>query len=916
MMRGCSSYAIFAFLLIILIIFVIVFWPTLAKLKTEPRSNIRVYFNPPTPIPLSDGGINSTPLPTTIPVSALVSTATIASPPSHDSKEKLLSNQSITVLINDLIGDPISSGKITLCDIKKNFSNGKALFQVADLSICELTASATGYQSKTITVDLQQNRSPAIQLDYFCSFQFCVYQDSRYTSPCPGAEITLYEGLLAPRPLADYTRSFFQRIGFNDAQEVYISRNEGTPIVNRVMPERSFLHSSIETPLGLGLGTPQANDVVEAVGACIWEEQNRFRFNDARSRSALLPLSPVYANKVRIWDALSLSSNNPLTQIFIERVYLIRSSNSFSSFMTFPDKHASARFVQTLKTDNRGFASISGLRPALYFVQAQKEKLYSDIYVIHPSCGGAKLALSETSRVLVRSRLKGIDEIQCQFVADVSDVSVSLISLNPEKKRIYASNSDSRGHSIFDSVPVGKYRINAMPPQGLGLSPLVKDVAINQPNQTIDMIFDYWPQKAIRGKVLQIGSKQPVPNYAVQLYVVKNGTQPASTTKTNVNGVFAFQPLPVGQYIVDRFFSNYDQTLYLPVSAQDADMADYKNLFIFLNRLTPGNISNSYPQNVTVDEENTPEVILWVAPCQETWFSGQVTDEKNHPIANAKLFLYPYHDRDFVTQTRQIDPRTDSQGQFEICLLTKSFPDVSSQQFMGIISAIYGQDIPRRWVETSYGSRQTEDKFIPLASGRSDVKFVIGDRVNNIHIIATHVSNKSIEGQLLTEDGQLPDSAEVFALENDSKIPAKLDSSGHFTIQGISKDRVTLEITRAFIKSDTELSGYTYFLPETVALEFPPDKQLIYLEVTLLKAGYFVGQVKCANHAMIDIDVIALSASGESYRGIINSEGQFMITGLPINDLYTVGVKLYGEKYLEKISDLKPNLTNILFIIQ
>lgn len=838
-----------------------------------------------------------------------ITTPTIAASTPESRLMENVSNATpaLRIRIADALGEPIPKGVISLNGKAQLFYGGLSICQDVPQATCELAASAEGYSSATATVDPSKTRDYSFTLEYVSSHAVTVYSEyddsnrralPTFKKPCGGADVFLWRGAVPPRPPANNTSVIVGILFSNDACQAAIVRTPGN-VQFASIPRK--LSNSPTTRMAAGeYLRPLSGDIITGVDLLNWgADQTLSDMQKIQIRFS--PPPEINSRHLRIWDVFALAAktdDSAWGRLFIRFVH---ENTDYYHDIRLPDIPAERTLFRQGKTDAEGQCTFSGLPPGIYYVQAQFAGRRSPVETFLPTRGHTKLGLFNSARVIVEVVKKELNALL--LARPVLNAQVALTpSGNPDTqgKGIYTGTTNDLGRALFESVQWGSYRINVKLPEDYPLPPIAQEVVIDQSRHRFTVPVE-GTGIVVSGRVINQETHAGVADYPIQLEKVNQYTH--AIQKTDAEGNFTFTNVQPGWHELQPFLEYEEGLNYLPyptrfLQAQSISLPDVPKI------------------DLQIEDKNIEGLEYPVIPSVLTHLRGQVVDREEKPVPGVRLSLDDRsagNNPDLCQHIKALGPQpstTDAHGKFHLEIPAGADPEHRDYTFD--LVANYVKVIPFSSSMNPFKQFQIiEDTIVPLAQGKLSVTFRIGDDRSNLKIVLdASLFTKRIIGLLKTEDGGPLDGIGVSAIQDDFTIHSDLSSDGSFTIDGVKPGEVVLR-TESRLK-EVELGDFkSEFVPEYhnewMELEVPsgnnPD---LYVEITLLKAGYLAGVVLDNQGVPQKGAWIFTKIPGGAGLGSFiptESDGLFIIQNVPLN--YTYDLTAYDKKSNAVLGELK-----------
>ena len=909
----------------VLLLGILIFLYCITKQTNRDNSTtVQVFYEIPTaaPSPPANKEYSAKEPPTT--ASAIPSSSpaiAIANNPESAKEKQVDVSPAIRCEILDLLNSPIPAGTIQYNNQIQPFQNGKAVINNASGGFCQIVASADGYQSATKTVDIKQNQNITFQLDYLCQFKIVVYGDSTRLTRAAKAEVDIYQSMIPPRPIATHHIITLEHNPSYKKIPTEVMVHENKILVEKTSMIRDAMDPYSNPAVGFESFSPATNDEIYAIGQCKWDLQGVATsiispglWTKPRFPSPFLPTETQQAAKMRILDTLAFTSQKNNSFNCMETITLRRGCQLGHSSLQFPSIPSERKWIAQLKTDSNGVCLVKDLQPGFYFAQASNNTMKSDLKPLIPSCGGVMLELASKSKLKIFCRLTDL-RTKPWIGDDLFEGTKILVQSTGKNTIVMAQTAIKSGDGLIDSLPYGEYRITTQLPDTGKLQNQEVTVNVNQPNQKVILWFDGWERHTISGDVLKLNSNEPVSKYPV---IIKNDNRIGTEIQyTDEDGKFEFTNLPAGKYDIGHIITDLEHINYFPYneitkSNLSQDTGD-KNVIYHPAGWSREGVS------IEVGKEPVYHVTLNVIPSKKTRFSGSVIDSHSKPVANAFISVLNYSTGGLPLFTTIPNPQTDDKGKFAVTVLSYDFSSTSVFH-NGLIRAEIAGIIPRQLKEDKnnkgiiLGAHIEEEKIVSSSHGQAPVSFQFGDSLEGISIVVDDPQKRKLEGWIKGEGDRVPDELSLSIEQNGIQLSTEIPSQGHFITYGLEPQHFTVCIQEAFNYDIQYPSGRIRYLNDVISLEFPPDKDAIFVNIVLKEAGYLVGRITAANGSPGYIaQVIAKSPGQHDEVDYTDFEGKFRLN-VPKNSEYSLYVAPDNTEGQEKeyLAHLHPNQDNII----
>jgi hypothetical protein len=947
-MMKCSSLSPKSnkFLYVAIVFFLLicfgVYWITrqnpIDKLQEENPS-VKVYYETHTPTPLS---LAETEIRMTSP--------TPLSKAAEGIQEDTLESPSqvgryLFCTVRDVLGEPIEHGTIQFATQIVSFREGYLRLERKRLPSESyiLSASAEGYQSATQTIDPRETLQAEFILDYYCNFSIQVYnarqkgsnQASNHVRQ-PGTEVILYRSKPSQRPLRHTQRALIELVNGDPVPFEFHFKNKEISISNLSAPRRySSMTISIDGEPNRFI-YPRIGDNLLAIGPrdasleiCKEDPCKSHVERHSRRFNYILPLSLSNSRNARIMDTLHFSLKQKTVSNEHAEIRFSRDDCKYcSKCLYLPVLNDDAQVAEKSVTDERGECRFENLPPGLYYAQARFEDWRSMIRPLFPTSGGAKLTLDNSCTLHIYTKREGVLADSYYLHGEcVPNTSISLRAKGTASSGLFSVKTNEYGRASIESIPYGTYTVTAAPEEKFDLSPVQKEVVINNPDQRLHIGFSDWSRHSIEGTVVEYDSLAPIAYIYLELYEARwSGLDPIASTKTDANGAFAFQNLPEGQYKIyyhPSLKENHQYYLYEEDSTSPSDYAPFYQ-------------AQEKSKLIYVKDDPVYNIQIKMIGTVATHFSGRVIDESNTPVVGADVQLLRHAEFDSLKHVTlpHGKVKSDENGEFDITIWTRKLPEFAKKSYTG-----------RLFVATTISNPvvvdNTLDRFvlittpsvIPDKSGFVDFSFVFGNHVENQDIVINDKSYFTVEGRLLSEDGRIPDGAYVSLVPYTGDMGMLLDeifgnydpSTGNFSIRGASNKTFGIWVRSAYKKNGNQhiteyldqQIGFNKEQVQELYLNAKSNREKIKIEITLKECGYLSGRVFDADrNPLPNVPVQTDANIHQSKLVFSDEEGKFHLQGLDKEKIYSLYVSHNDSGPIVLMSDIQPPLNNIILVFK
>ncbi|MFH1739187.1 MAG: carboxypeptidase regulatory-like domain-containing protein [bacterium] len=800
----------------------------------------------------------------------------------------------LQVDLTDALGDPIKGGRVEIAGKTYQVPSGGILVSDLPHGQHDLTAHADGYLSTSKIIDIPAVEHVNIKLEYLCSFEADVCHRGTF-KPCEGAEVIVWEGASAQRPVPSNTTLVLARHSRpEDAFRIRFTLAEDLIRVDRFDFPRNSWSGSDKLAL-------QPGDVLAGFEGCTYRSGIQ-----PQSSRFFMPLENPVSPRLRVWDAvIAYAAHGPVDPDRRGGCFAFeRNDSTFSTEMGELRDLKKAKMVATGVTDSTGKCRFTGLPAGTYCVQARKGDLRSWIRPILPVCGGTKLFMSDTAYVTVSIRQAGI--ARNTFIKG-ADVVLKPIE-GEKEKGLFVGTID--GVSIFRAnfkeVPWGNYTLTVNPPPDSSLAAKTMQITIEEPLNWIEVELS-GVGCTVSGRVLEEGTNTPVKDFELELFRrAKEDSGLHGRSTSDADGRFIFTDVqPNGEYTLKASSVRRADAEYVSSPSKGGTLTFDENGNLSLAQLAkPRLLQNAFPNfsgaaelKFDMADHDLSGIEFFVVPAVQTRFTGIVTTQEETPVANAQIKLgYEF------CPTNEFRPRTNKDGEFDLSINT---PYSEEQQTVNI-QAVVLEPVEGR-IGPTFGPAQIG---FPRCEGYVGVPFHTGDTISGIQIVAKTIPTKhSIVGRVTTEDGELPHDLAIRARARNYYIPGEISDDGSYKIGRVPVGPVWVQVCSEF--SSEEIAPYGRVIikdhcDESVMLQIPEDETELTVDFSLVKAVNFGGVVIDENGKPVpDMEV---RCNGENSFGAASTdaEGRFWLWGLRPRTEHTLKVGPDHETTLFEMKNVVP----------
>ena len=754
------------------------------------------------------------------------------------------------VLIQDVIGNPIKDGTLTFGTKEQKFENGEAGIDFSSLAgKQQITASAIGYASSSITIEIPSAQAIPIHLDYLCNFAVKVYFDHALNKPAAGAKVILRKQQDVLRPVEDHVEI---------PEQNFIFMHEGMKIQRTA--EQIIIKKGNKSDPSKNL----PGDVIDFITAK-WSNASYTDafFINSDMKTYLSMVSPL----LRLWDSLAIISKlhreNP------EKFYLTydNKKNTFNAMFDNNFK-TDSEWLKETQTDANGMACFTDIPAGMYSAQAFWQKGRSAIVTFLPGCDKNVTFLSPAAMVVVWVFRPGSN---IKALSAVADAVITLKSMEQNSSAIVTKPADKMGLARFDKIPYGKYQLTVKPPSETNLPEKVLEVDVTDFSNQYYIQYDAIGGCRIAGKVVRTDTNEPVAGYPLELYRVSDPGGIFTTVTTALDGTFAFEKVPEGKYSLS--YNGAENINFLPAGEFIIPQGYFKT-----------------GQTIIVKDADIENIIYAVLPVVKTVLKGIVLDSNGIAQKDAVL---ESKSRKIIFSNQESLSKPD--GSFELSFITTA----EKEELEDILLATLYE--PRKEEENITGiannifyaagrsdsSKADEISDSPVkAKGETPFHCKIGSTVDGIKIIVSETDMGAVHGTIITKSACKINS--IIIMQNARFMKCLINSDQTFESKGLvpGKFRIDVKPDQETIHTekygDQRITRYCYLSKDFV---FPEGQKTMQCDISLYEAGQIFGYLYDKNKDPIANTFITCFAGDENNpdsHGITHTEknGFFWVHGL------------------------------------
>ena len=815
----------------------------------------------------------STPLPTV---------AAVPIPTAEPGSEDPQVPGTMQIQIVDALGDLIRDTSVEVGGEVYDAPSGHVTVQDLADGRHVVTAHALGYESVQQTLAVPASGPQAITLEYLCSFVVEAHDTKEGGKPVAGVEISIWEGPPVQRPVKDTITVTVRDSSGGNYDEVKVAlRRESDGI--RVVRAEGFWGVSIHEE-HMQTTNPEAGDMIIGLNGSMWRAGDHTQYpyySDLMGK-------PIHS-RLRIWDSIVALSESEHDSGHGGTLELERNGGRFNFTFLGANEETRGKVVTKAITGANGQCQFENLPARIYFATARIGDARSFPRIIRPSHSWEKIWYTNESnnQVWVDVTIAGVEVFPHKYIAR-ADVQLKSVDRNI----IMSGETDRFGTARFKSVPWGKYRMTVTPPARLDASPasMTLDVDAERPHNGVDAEFDVRLGPSVSGRVLQVGTEEPVEGFPLQL---QRKRSEYARTRTDAEGGFSFPNVISGDYRVASTLNRRTCNGFLPA---------------------PKSLSFEEPR-FEVNDEDVRDLVYYVVPGVETHLSGVVEYEDGSPASDARIGVS-------VGVTKSGD-RADSNGRFDLALLA---PESDDEYEVEIHAQV--KETIRETLMGPGGKPMSSMTEKIRGSGSSPIAFRAGGTVDGIRITFPLPEDKpAVVGKISTVDGGLipPQhfSMSVYAYQGRQPRHGRVEPDGSYKIENVEPGPVTVYCAprgRGISGSDRQTPEPSVsYLMEMHRLEMLENQMTLEFDITLERATHFYGKVIDGDHNPAhEVYVKAIGLGGESYGlGETDRRGVFLVDGIHpgVEHTLVASTEIQGGT-LTVLEHLMPPDENIVLMVQ
>ncbi|RJP30694.1 MAG: carboxypeptidase regulatory-like domain-containing protein [Candidatus Omnitrophota bacterium] len=813
--------------------------------------------------------------------------------------------QECALRITDYLNLAIERGQICIDQATREFRNGFISLQGIEKGMHEIRVCASSYQSKMLAIHIPEESSKTIELEYTFSQLINVSNLTNNNLPVPGAQVFLRKHRQVQRPPATVTNlcfDFWPRVNASlqmSEKAITIQDTSYRSQNRRLLQHDRRIHFKSKS-------IPLSGDLLVGVGNLSWVDGTKLSLTPQQGRSnRYMRESNLSSKKLKIWDSLSLIQFGIFSEAIQagEYVELERQGQRFFSFIAIPVMPEDEDIIDVGITNEQGQISFTDLTPGLYSVQANLGNSWSEKAMLLPYTKGVNLELADSASLMIRTLYKDIQPETANAVSEVCNANI-LLKGNAQQG-IFSMSSDRMGAARMENIPMGAYTIILTPPPDQNLNVIQKEIRIDKPHEYREFYFEGWDNKKISGVVLTTNSRLPVSQYEVALKSAQRELILAIQS-TDSEGRFEFNGLRKGLYEICGYLNPDQELAYLPVNQQISD--------VFLRSANIDGSRDSWGSvHIDLHDENITKVEYLVEPVVFTRFMGKVTKD-NMPVEGAKLKILRHPASPAKLDIIKGNTYTTTNGQFDISIAGREHPN----SILCRIIAVQEKSTYKIIKDRSGNDMSLDPNPKLIAMGYQDIEFKSGDFINDLHIDLYDDNVCDVHGVIQNIGEFDPTNIFIKVRQDNTDFPISLENDGSFLVEGLYPGLAYLYISPKRSVIHHLLYGYQLdneFCSLVRKLDVPEKEEVLFVEVTLIAAGYLAGKIMDSNGVLIaGAEVSTDLKSGDVRKTMTTEYGRFWLGNIPFDAQYNIIIQ--SEKLHAIAKNLSPKRDDIVITLQ
>ena len=815
------------------------------------------------------------------------------------------------ILIQDELGTPIIKGKITVDGKEYEFKEGQIDLPEPTLHKNRISVTSEGYSPlNQIDYEFLERSQFILGMQYTMDFTIQAVGNEK-TASATDTRIRLWKGKEPNRPPQE--SATFSYAGRKSLYEFWLNNNNGEYRIRQV-PQNNWgdNHENIIQPGSKA--NPLLGDRLASIGNCPWVpgEKGFFWSEKFADFSYLFfPLLKQNSTKLRIIDTLSFLDKT-IPQYFndiSEICDIDREGTRVCYFLQFPAYLPSGTFIQDVTVDENGKCNFRDLPPALYYAQAYNQNCKSMLFPIHPCCGGGIVRLEQNSQVKIIVKRAGFNDPD---YGAMDNVQIQLKAQYPPNS-IYIAETKNGGRATFNQgIPYGDYSLVVLPSDGNGIT---QKIIVDEPKEIFTVYIEGWKTYSLSGIVTEKETNTAVEGFELNLFTADNSgwDKQIEVQKTDANGKFKFSNLIPNHYRITGTVSDSGDFLFLPSGISTSE-------YIISLKNNPSNLEFDL---VDADIEN---INYQVSKVIKTRFSGKVVYPDGTPFSGSKLIAKGELMHNSII-TFPNNPVSGPDGSFDFFIATCD-PYAQKNIHNFVITSMLGKMHQPEWKaeydqsgNVSY-TASLENLYAADWIGSVTCSGNFGIHYGNLIIINQKKQTKTLYGKLMAQDID-PSAYVIHVFQNGIQLSEIVKEDGTFTVENMDEGPFTITIEgikNTIIHTPFQEQDIIKYARGIYPLIMPQDKDKMFVELPLTRAGYFWGIVKDKQGVPMknvqfvliqdrdnrDIDIYHTTAAGFFFLGNI------LVTG---NESYRIeGMDPDTRRKKTILRGIKPNLENMEII--
>lgn len=828
-----------------------------------------------------------------------------------------IQDRQVQLLIKDYFDQPIEKGVITINEKEYTFKNGCLTFYSSKIGKTSIHVDSDGYQSCDQEIDINNQTSFVVHLEYLSSFRVeCNFASMQNDLNFDEITLLLWKDKSVIRPVPT-TLSFITK-NMNSLVSHQASITDHGIQISANNPIQYDYQKYPAIPFHNGYSPLDIHDTIVRVSDCGWYSDNTFYYSNTEpsQREPFLLLNRQ-SQKLRMIDTLCLSHDNQPTSKPLVLEFL-RDEKRYYSYLPVGKISNNVQLVGEYKTDPSGKFIFQNLTPALYFVQAviQHGNGRSSCKSLFPSMNGCILTIQNSAKLRIVLKREGINQNVDNSLHWLNEISIVLRGQSIQGIR--SQKTDYSGSLVFQDLPWGNYSLTVYPNEKFPFSPIEQQITVNQPVQ--QLIIPISTGNSYTGKVLVKDTGDPVPDYPFQIHLYSNPNSAYASKgnlydvkKTDDAGNFEIHNLDPGYYLFEPIPDLSNEKLFLPID--DTHWNDFLPIDNFL----------AFVHKFTIEDQNIKDIIIWMQEWKKTRIQGSIQGIKQTEYPSVRLTIHDPDDPDSCYPTCQSPVTVNDSGTFELQFFTRDIEKKLSVELQAIAAKI----TPPHWKEIIDDlTNKPIYQLVPnetirdiVARGSTKLDFMPGDTIDDVILsLQQDESLNTLNVIVKANDESYYSVANLSLHQNGLVLPGNRDSNGLYCFSGFEDGDLHLSINCRGVYVYDSVYGYQTrykFLSEDIDVNFPSDQDTLTLEIDLREAGYFAGVIKMSNGMPMPNVIVSLQhPKGYERFEKTDENGLFWINNLPMNHSYTLFVKNEDNQVFSQLEQMQPTISNIIIQVQ